>query len=204
MKRVLLAAIAAANHPTLFDRMSSFLRARRAAFLPAAVLAAALAVSALPAHASTVLLGNSGVASSQDSDQAGTAEAFPVAAAATGTATQLSVYLDAGSTADAVTVGIYSDSGSGDPGTLLGKGVISSPSAGAWNTVTVSGIDLASGRRYWLAVLGTGGMLAFRDEPSGEGPQSQTSLQDNLSTLPASWSSGESWQTGDASLYAAG
>jgi hypothetical protein len=39
--------------------------------------------------------------------------------------------------------------------------------ASGWNKVRLWGANVVAGRKYWLAVLGTGGQLAFRDQGSG-------------------------------------
>src|SRR5271155_1074966 len=59
--------------------------------------------------ATATLLGSSSVASSPDSDSAGQAEAFPFTAAATGSTTTASIYLDTGNRAKSVKLGVYSN-----------------------------------------------------------------------------------------------
>lgn len=73
------------------------------------------------------------------------------------------------------------------------------PKAG-WNTVTLSGVSITSGTRYWLAELGTAGVLSFRDQGWGS-PDSET--ESVGSSLPAAWDAGSStsWASGPASFY---
>ncbi len=164
--------------------------------------AAALALALLPqrVHAA-VLLGQQTVFSSVDSNSAGKAEAFRTTAAATGTVTSLSVYVDAGSTATALVAGLYADRG-GTPGALLGQGTLARPAAGTWNTITVGGIAVTAGTVYWIALLGPtrSGTLRFRDsEPSGA--RSETSSATNLTTLPTTWRTGAVWTGSPAAAY---
>jgi hypothetical protein len=137
---------------------------------------------------------------SADNDAAGLAEALQYTASATGTARTLSLYIDAGSAAKSVVVGLYADGG-GKPGALLTQGTITSPQAAAWNTVSVSAAQVSAGTKYWLALLGVGGRVNFRDVASGAGP-TQNSAQANLSGLPSTWGSGANWANSPASFYA--
>jgi hypothetical protein len=158
----------------------------------------AIGLPALPASLlsnATTLVGTTTVAATQDGNPAGMAEAFKATAGASGTAIRMSAYLDAGSSAGTVVLGLFTDS-NGHPGSLLTRGVISVPVAGAWNTVAVSPVTLTSGQAYWLAILGPAGAgtVQFRDV-AGAG-QSETSASSTLSTLPATWSSGTSYPDG--------
>jgi hypothetical protein len=102
---------------------------------------------------SAPLVGSAQLQPNVDSNPAGTAEAFRYTASVTGTATRLSVYLDDADTATSVTVGLYTNTAAGDPGTLLTSGTIISPVAGRWNIVTVVGTSVRAGSDYWLALL---------------------------------------------------
>ena len=106
-------------------------------------------------------------------------------------------------TASSVIVGLYTNTTANNPGTLLGQGSIPAPTKGAWNSVTIPGVPIAAGTKYWIALLGpTGaGTIQFRDLASG-GP-TQTSAQTNLMSLPATWSPGATWANAPASAYAA-
>ena len=143
----------------------------------------------------TMLIGDSTIESTSDSNESGSAQAWPFTASASGSAGAIAFYVDTGNTAPALRLGVYSDS-NGSPGTLLASGTVSSPQSGAWNTATLSGsVSITSGTKYWLAVLGTGGgTLTFRDRAAGTGCTTLVSSQSNMTTLPQSFSAGESWQ----------
>ena len=145
------------------------------------------------------LLGLSSIQGSADHDAAGEAEAFRFTATASGQAGSLTLYVDAGSGATTVTVGVYSDA-NGKPGTLIASGSLSAPRTAAWNTVTLgSNPTLSSGTPYWIAVLGTGGQINYRD--SATGSCSQSNATTGLSDLPATWSPGTSWPTCNLSAF---
>ena len=132
------------------------------------------------------------------------AEAFQNTATASGTVSRLSIYLDAGSTASTVIVGLYANNNAtNNPGSLLGQATITAPVAGAWNTVTLpTPVAVASGTPYWLTVLaptGATGTVRFRDGASGG--RAQTSAQSNLAALPATWSPGATWGNSPMSAY---
>jgi hypothetical protein len=151
-----------------------------------------------------VLVGSNSVQSGRDNDAAGMAEAFQYTALASGHVTSMSLYIDSGSRAKSVSVGIYADS-SGKPGALLTMGTIVHPVSSAWNTAGINaGVPstaVQSGTKYWLALLGLGGQVNFRDLASRGGPN-QNSAQSNLSSLPSTWSSGHKWANSPASLFA--
>ncbi|MGL1344618.1 hypothetical protein ACSTKR_23495, partial [Vibrio parahaemolyticus] len=60
-----------------------------------------------------------------------------------------------------------------------------------------------SARRYWLAILGTGGTLRFRDH-SGGPCASEASSQTGLSSLPAAWHVGTQYGACPFSAYVNG
>jgi hypothetical protein len=95
-----------------------------------------------------LLVGSSQVEPSIDSNPAGTAEAFLYTAVGTGSVGEVSAYLDGMSSATSVTVGLYTNTSGGNPGVLLTSGTMTSPQAGAWNTVRVSAIDVTAGTDY--------------------------------------------------------
>jgi RHS repeat-associated protein len=105
-----------------------------------------------------------------------------------------------------VVVGLYTDTPGNDPGTLLAQGTISSPTAGAWNSMTIPAVSVTAGATYWIAVLAPSsstGTLEFRDVPNGSGSKSETSLETTLTSLPTSWTpSGGTWLNGPLSAYA--
>ncbi len=161
-----------------------------------AVLIASVAVTVSSASAAT-LIGNTSVQSGTDNNDDGVAEAFPFTSLSGGTATEASVYIDSGSAATGLVVGLYSDD-DGAPGTLLGQASISSPASGTWNRLSFPPVPISAGTQYWLAILGTGGQLNFRDDNTDGTCRSVTSSA--TSTMPSSI--GESWwDTCDVSAY---
>src|SRR5262249_22773415 len=109
-----------------------------------------------------VLVGDARIEPDVNPTSAGIAEAYPSTAAATGTLTRLSVFVDQSSTATALVAGPYTSSG-GHPATLLTQETLDAPAGGAWNTITVPAVPVTAGTTYWIAILGPSGALAFRD-----------------------------------------
>jgi BACON domain-containing protein len=158
-----------------------------------------LTVSAPPPPGVTTLLGAQTVQPQTDYNLNGTAEAFQITTAAAGTLSALNFYLDASSNAAKVVAGIYADNG-GHPGTLLAQGSTSTPAAGAWNKLTLAPTAIATGKSYWVAILGAGsGTARFRDKP--QGCHSETSSQSTLTALPSAWSTGGSYTDCPLSAY---
>jgi hypothetical protein len=148
------------------------------------------------------LLGNADVERTVDSNTAGTAEAFVTRAGYSGQMSRLHLYVDSSSTASQVVVGIYSNR-NGHPGARQEQATITNLRAGSWNYVDVPSpsMPVTAGQRYWIAVLGPSGAgrIRFRDTISG--PGSETSSQHSLTALPATWSTGKAWATGNLSAY---
>jgi hypothetical protein len=144
-----------------------------------------------------VLIGDQTVEAVPDSNGPGGAEAFQSKALGAGTVNSLVVYLDGASGASQLSAGIYADSG-GQPGTLLSQGSSMILKSAAWNTIPISAINVSAGTIYWIAILGTGGTLRFRD---GSGCTSVSSAQTNLTTLPSNWTSGSTWPSCPLSAY---
>jgi outer membrane protein assembly factor BamB len=150
--------------------------------------------------AGTVLVGDQNIAGSVDWNTAGIAEAFRATATATGSVASLSVYVNAASTGTIV-AGIYSDNG-GTPGTLLTHGSLSKPVAG-WNTIAVPAANVTGGDVYWFALMSPVGSVIVRYRDSGSsGMRSEESAQTNLTTLPATWTTGSAWASSPVSAYA--
>jgi RHS repeat-associated protein len=136
--------------------------------------------------AMTPLAGATSVATAVATPTPGRALLYQVTASASGTANQIELYLDGGNAASPIDVGLYADA-SNSPATLLAQGVLTAPQTSAWNDVPISEVTLASGTKYWIAVLGPygGGTPAFRQTSSGTALRGGT----NLTALPApSWS----------------
>ena len=133
---------------------------------------------------SSVLLGNSAVQPTQDSNGADQAQAFSVSNSSTGTAQSISVYVDASNKATGI-----------DRWPLRRQRRTPRYPARLRLALVSSGrglelsVDRSTGRRrgtYWIALLGTGGPLAFRDQASGRllHPSVSQFLADNA---PVGW-----------------
>ena len=149
--------------------------------------------------AGTTLLGDTTIEATQDSNTPGMAEAFQTTATASGTVSSVTVYVDSPNSATKLIVGLYSSS-SGKPATLLSQGSSTTTlTNAAWNTVTIPPIAVTANTVYWIALLGTGGTLYFRD--GGTNCSSVSSSQSTLTSLPASWSTGHTWSSCRLSAY---
>jgi hypothetical protein len=149
-----------------------------------------------------VIIGSQAVEPKADYNPAGTPEAFRFAATGTGQLASASVYVDTGSTATTVAIGVYTENATGHPGTLLSQGTLTGPVAAAWNVVPLAaGTSLSAGTNYWIALLGTGGTLRFRDRCCSGGTPAEVPAQVNVSTLPATWSTGARYNDGPAAIY---
>jgi hypothetical protein len=191
------------RHVRSSHRTTSFTRSlapRIGRLLSICALAVALPalVASAPANAAP-LVGNPAIAATLDGNSAGMAEAFLATAGAGGTATQMAVYLDAGSTATKVILGVLTDA-NGHPGTLMTQGAINAPVKGTWNTLAIAPVAITSGRSYWLAILAPAGagIVKFRDAAGGG--RSETSSSGLLSALPTAWTSGTTYPDGALSM----
>lgn len=147
------------------------------------------------------VVGNSAIETQvTDENPSGEAEAFSYTANSSTTISSLNWYMDSGSSATTVKVGIYSDN-AGVPGTLLRSATISSPSAG-WNTASITSLSVTAGNRYWLAALGTNGQIKYRDENFFNSNFAQTDSGTGLSALPSTWSAGTGQPNISASFFA--
>jgi Right handed beta helix region len=151
------------------------------------------------AVSTAVLLGDTAVESQADLLRAGRAEAFRLPAGASGIARAAHIYIDLANAASTLIVGLYTDV-NGHPGSLLSTGAAPAPQSGSWNTVSIVPTELVAGRAYWLALLGKGGTLRYRDRSRGRCP-SETSGQRALGALPASWRTGTSYGACPASAF---
>ncbi len=151
------------------------------------------------ASASSVLLGDTAVEWQYDSLLAGQAEAFRVQAGVSGLASTVHAYLSSSSAAGTVVAGLYS-SVAGHPGTLLSAGSTADPRPGSWNAVSIAPVELHAGTIYWLAILGRGGMLRYRDRPHGP-CESKTSARRDLRALPSSWRTGRTYSDCPVSAF---
>jgi hypothetical protein len=151
------------------------------------------------AGATGVLLGDTYVEWQYDSLVAGQAEAFRLPAGTSGLAGAAHIYISAKNTAGTLIAGLYSSVG-GHPGTLLSTGSTQASKPGTWTTVSIAPVELVSGWSYWLAILGRGGRLRYRDRALGPCP-SETSASRDLRALPSSWRTGTTYSDCPASAY---
>lgn len=149
-----------------------------------------------------VLLGARTVGSVVDRSPAGMAQAFSVRGLTAGTVASIKVYLASGSQARKVMVALYSASGCRS-GSRLTSGSLARPKAGAWNAVAVRPMSIQAGRMYWLVVLGSRGVLRFR-EPGASRCTSASSRLRGLTALPVSWKVGVLSNGCGISAYAVG
>jgi hypothetical protein len=133
----------------------------------------------------------------------GTAEAFQTVPAESGIITQIWVYLDAGSTATELSAALYKNR-SGHPGTRMAQGRLSNLKAGAWNAIPVSAVPVTAGRPYWIAILGTEGQVAFRDQAGASTGLTETSASKELKKLPYKWKGSATKQNASLSAYGKG
>lgn len=152
---------------------------------------------------SDIILGMNTLGSVVDNNDQGQAEAFAYTASVTKSSSKASVYIDGSNAASQVIVGVYMNTGSNNPGTLLGQATITNPTSGAWNTVSLSQVAITNGQKYWIAILSPSGTdtVWFRDRNISSGLGSQSSQQTTLTSLPGTWTKGVSWSSGFMSAY---
>ncbi len=154
-----------------------------------------------PVAPTPALLGETAVESQADFLPAGQAEAFRIQAGASGLTGAAHLYISSANAASTVIMGLYSDA-YGHPGSLLSTGSGPASAAGTWTTVSIAPTDISSGHSYWLAILGQGGTLRYRDRRWGPCP-SQTSAQTNLGAMPSAWRTGTTYSDCPISAYVA-
>lgn len=136
----------------------------------------------------------------------GVAKAFPVVAANDGLITAVPVYVDTGSSASKLIVGIYKDK-AGHPGTRLATTTLAVAAAGKWNSIPVGTVPVAAGTKYWLAILSprvASAPIVYLRDVAGSGGVVESSPKSTLTSLPSSWSVGKQVYDGPLSLYGAG
>ncbi len=89
----------------------------------------------------------------------------------------------------------------GEAGVPLASGSLASPRSSAWNDVSLSSAAVTAGTKYWIAILGTGGALVYRDTDNGATSYDGSG---NLTKMPASYPSRRTWAAGPASAYVNG
>ncbi len=149
-----------------------------------------------------LLLGDRQRERSVASVRRGRARAFRFTAARSGTARKVSLYVAGGTRASRALVALYSNA-SGRPGQLLTTGSRRRPARRAWNTIAVRSVSLVAGRTYWLAVLGAGGALSYRERARGP-CSSSAAAQRHLAAFPKRWTSDGSSRGCPISAYVLG
>ena len=150
----------------------------------------------------TVLLGNHMIRRMVGRITPGRAEAFPFAVRRAGRVSRISVYVDPHNRAKELIVGLYSNR-PGGPLRRLASGTRASLKAGSWNAVRVTSATVRSRRTYWIAVLGRGGMLYFRDHKVGS-CEGEMSRGFSLGSVPSLWANGTRRNACPISAYATG
>jgi len=148
-------------------------------------------------------VGDQAVESNHDSNTPGQAQAYSYTAAASSPATRLQAYIDAPNSASSVVLGLYSNSGSNQPQTLLGQCSVTSVIVNAWDSCSLATPPAVTpGTKYWLAILGpkTTGTIGYRDSVSAVLTYGSSST--SLNTLPVTWSTGPVWGSAPGSIYA--
>ena len=134
----------------------------------------------------------------------GMAEGYQMTASGNGTLSTLSVYVDTATTATKLFVGLYSDN-NGHPGSRLTGGNSAAFKKAAWNTVAVSPVNIAAGSKYWFVLLGTGGLMKFRQKAIAGGWIDELNSIRTLTSLPDTWATGTIYSAGAlTSVYGSG
>lgn len=144
--------------------------------------APAPAAHRVAAHRS--LLGQRKVMPATQRRAAGRIFAFRYVARATGNIRAAHVYVARANRARRVVVGLYSNR-AGHPRRLLARAALTHPRPG-WRTVRLARRRLHQKTTYWLALLGSGGTLAYRVR-TGRGCHSEVAAQRDLRRPPARW-----------------
>jgi hypothetical protein len=137
------------------------------------------------AKAPGLLLGNARLESHHDTLGAGRWAAFRFRASAGGSGRWVNLFVDRRTRSKSVQIAIYRDS-HGHPGARMTSGSKRAPVAGGWNHIAVKAVRLVRGHDYWLAIVGTGGSLSYRDRTKGSCDSYQSAHQ-GLGALPMHW-----------------
>jgi hypothetical protein len=137
--------------------------------------------STAPNGAAT-LIGDDTVQTDRLTLAGGQAVAYQYVASQSGLASQVRLYIDAGSTAPVARLAIYADA-TGAPGAILTQGSTSALVPG-WTNVSVSPLSLLLGTRYWLSVLNPLGPGSLNLRQFALGGSSALSLQSSLAAFP--------------------
>jgi hypothetical protein len=141
-----------------------------------------------PKHVGSMLFGHAQLGAARGSTPRGKARAFSFVSRRSGTATSIAVYVDR-NRARGVTVGLYSGH-KGEPHHLLASASRTISRSRGWRQVRIKSTTIASGHRYWVALLPRHGRLYFRDRARG-GCDSWGSERASLRSLPSRWHGGK-------------
>ena len=139
---------------------------------------------------STFIVGDNNIETTVDFDGPGDFYLDKFTATATGTLNELDIYLDPADSSSKLLIGIYADSAGAPSGAPLAQGTISTPTPGAWNTVTGLSAAISNGVAYWLCVLFPGtatGTLRRRIVATG-GTEIYAGNDPSATTLPNPYS----------------
>jgi hypothetical protein len=134
------------------------------------------------------LIGDDTVQTDRVALSGGQAAAFQYTAAQSGLASVARVYLDAGSSAPVVRVGLYADQ-NGAPGSILAQGSTSGLVPG-WTSVNFPPVPVLKSTRYWIAVLSPLGSGSLNLRQATSGGSSLSSAQASLAALPQPFAAG--------------
>ena len=147
-----------------------------------------------------MLLGHSTVETVANGLYDGMAEGYQMTASGNGTLSTLSVYVDSATTATNLFVGLYGDN-NGHPGARLTGGNSSTFQKAAWNSIPVPAVSVAAGTKYWFALLGTGGIVKFRQKAVASGWIDELSAVRTLTSLPQHGPPGQSTRRAPGHRY---
>jgi hypothetical protein len=134
----------------------------------------------------TTLLGDQTVQPQQVRVAGGQAAAYQYVAAFSGQASVIRLFVDSGTTAPVIRVGLYTDH-DGSPGAILTQGSVPGLTVG-WASIAVPPVSLVQSQLYWIVVLSPLGNVNLRD--SAVGGSSLLSSQTTLAAFPAAWVGG--------------
>jgi hypothetical protein len=143
------------------------------------------------------LLGEQNVQFQSVSIAGGQAVAYQFTAQQSGQASGVRLFLDGGTSAAVVRVGLYADR-EGAPAAILSQGSTPGLTVG-WSTVPVTPVSLVKDARYWIVVLSPLGRVNLRD--AGVGGTQLLSAQTTLAALPAAFVTGSTSPRGLLSAY---
>ena len=118
-----------------------------------------------------------------------------------GTAHSIAVYLDSHSTARHRVRRPVRGQQRPVPARCWRAAVSASPKAGAWNALPISATTVSASKSYWIAVLGKGGTMYFRDRAQRPLRERELLRRPACRAMPSAWSSGAQWSTCPVSAY---